>query len=184
MKASETALAGLSVVLLVGGCGGQPPPDAAGVTTESQAQSGPASSSVHSNELSSADVCALLQADEVRAILGASPNPTPRSDPQQPGASFAACVWDAGGGNGDVTLSVAGATDQVYAAILKSTPIEGDALGGLGDQAGVTVQGNYNVEVMVRIGPRIMTLEASAVGVADRQDAVVAAARSAVSKLE
>jgi len=134
--------------------------------------------------ITSAAVCQLLSAAEVRAILGASPNATPQDEPAAGEVSQSRCVWDAGGGNGDLTLAVLQAHGGTQAMILNSMPMEGDALSGLGDQAGVTVQGNYNVEVMARIGPRVMTLEASAVGVTDRKDAVVAAARSVASKLE
>jgi len=133
--------------------------------------------------ITSAAVCQLLAPGEVQAILDANPNATPQASPPAGDVSQSRCVWDAGGSKGDLTLTVLQAQGGTHAMILNSMPMEGDAVSGLGDQAGVTVQGNYNVEVMVRIGPRVMTLEASAVGVADRKDAVVAAARSAASKL-
>jgi hypothetical protein len=44
-------------------------------------------------------------------------------------------------------------------------------------------QGNYSVEVMVRVGPRLMTVSASAMGVTTKKDAVVSAARMAAAKL-
>ena len=75
------------------------------------------------------------------------------------------------------------AKQGVNAMILNSMPMEGEALSGVGDQAGVTVQGNYNVEVMARAGGRVMTLEASGLGVIGKKDAVVAAAKAAAAKL-
>lgn len=131
----------------------------------------------------SVEVCQLLTAGEVQAILGANPNATPQADTPAGDVSQSTCIWDAGGGRGDLKLTVLQADGGTNALILNSMPMEGDAVSGLGDQAGVTVQGDYNVEVMVRIGGRVMTLEASALGVADKKDAVIAAARSAASKL-
>jgi hypothetical protein len=116
------------------------------------------------------------------AGCGANANATPQQLPTQPELTSSRCVWDAG--TSDLTLTVMQAKQGVNAMILNSMPMEGEALSGVGDQAGVTVQGNYNVEVMARVGGRVMTLAASGLGIADRKDAVVAAAKAAASKLD
>lgn len=136
-----------------------------------------------SSPLSSDAVCTLIGASEVKGILGVSPNATPIKAPASPGATHGQCRWDAGSGNGDLTLTVVQGVDEMSRMLVGNTPIEGDALKGIGDQAGVTTQGNYSVEVMVRVGPRLLTVSASAMGVTAKKDAVVAAARTAAAKL-
>lgn len=145
----------------------------------------PAASGTAAPALSADEVCKLLKPEEVQAILEANPNPTPQSQPSVEGVTDNRCVWDAGGVKGDLTLSVIQASGSgANAMIVSAMPIEGDAVSGIGDQAGVTVQGNYYVHVMVRLGSRVMTVDASAVGVAARKDAVIAAARSAAARLK
>jgi hypothetical protein len=91
----------------------------------------------------------------VQAILEANPNPTPQPQPSVEGVTENRCVWNAGGMKGDLTLSVLQASGSgANAMIVNAMPMEGDAVSGIGDQAGVTVQGNYDVEVMVRLGSR------------------------------
>jgi len=144
------------------------------------AATGPAPAALNADQ-----VCKLLVPEEVQAILDANPNPTPQPQPSAEGVSENRCVWDAGGMKGDLTLSVLQATGSgANAMIVNAMPMEGDAVSGIGEQAGVTVQGNYDVEVMARLGPRVLTVHASAVGVAARKDAVIAAARSAAARLK
>lgn len=190
MRCKVSTLTGLVVVataLVLAGCGrsSAPAEPAAGAANAAPKPEAAAAEAADRPQpaTTSAEVCKLLAAEEVQAILGANPNPTPQADTPAGDVSQSRCVWDAGGGRGDLSLTVLQAFGGTNSMILGSMPMEGDAVSGLGDQAGVTVQGNYNVEVMVRIGPRVMTLEASAVGVADKKDAVVAAARSAAAKL-
>lgn len=186
-RAAFNAALVVATAVLLAGCGGKSSPDSASVAPESPAQSAPTTApvaaAVPASTLTSDEVCALLPPDAVQAILGANPNPTPQQQPPGPGVSSGQCVWDAGGSQGDLTLTVMQALDGPSTQMFAAMPMEGDAVSGLGDEAGVTVQGNYNVEVMVRIGPRILSLAASAVGVAAKKDAVLAAARAAVAKL-
>src|SRR5512137_2905716 len=185
MVSARTGLVVAATALVLAGCGRSPAPADSAASTASVAPKPEAAATAGRPQpaTSSAEVCELVTAEEVQAILGANPNPTPQADTPAGDVSQSRCVWDAGGSRGDLSLAVLQAHDGTNELILSSMPMEGDAVSGLGDQAGVTVQGNYNVEVMVRIGPRVMTLEASAVGVADKKDAVVTAARSAAAKL-
>jgi hypothetical protein len=190
MASALTELVVVATALVLTGCGrsSAPSESAAGAANvaprpEAAAAATAATADAPQPAITSAEVCKLLAAEEVQAILGANPNPTPQANTPAGDVSQSRCVWDAGSSRGDLSLSVLQAFGGTNSMILSSMPMEGNAVSGLGDQAGVTVQGNYNVEVMVRIGPRVMTLEAAAVGVADKKDAVVAAARSAAVKL-
>jgi len=165
-----TALAG---ALLLSAYGSSP----------SCAQSASSSPSSRSSPLSSQAVCSLIGAGEVKAILGVSPNATPIAGPASPSAAQGQCRWDAGSGKGDLTLTVDQGLDEMTRMLIANTPIEGDAIKGIGDQAGLVTQGNYSVEVMVRVGPRLLTVSASAMGVTAKKDAVVSAARAAAAKL-
>jgi len=170
--------------LLLAACGGgSPEPPAASTGTPGATAKPETTVAPTAAALTSADVCRLLAIEEVEAILGFRPNPTPQQEPPGPGVSTGRCVWDAGSSNGELTLTVMQGQEGVQAQILDSTPIEGEALSGIGDQAGVTVQGNFSVEVMARSGRKVMTLSAMAMGVTDRKDAVIAAARSVATKL-
>lgn len=133
--------------------------------------------------MTSAEVCRLLSAEQVQAILDANPNPTPQDQPRGGGVSSARCVWDAGGSNGDLSLTVMQVHEGADVQILSAMPMAGEALSGVGEQAGVAVQGNFSVEVMARRGPTVMTLSAMAMGITDRKDAVIAAARSIAAQL-
>ena len=165
-----TALAG---ALLLSAYGSSP----------SAAQKASSSPSSRSSPLSSEAVCALIGAGEVKAILGVSPNATPIMGPASPGAAQGQCRWDAGAGKGDLTLTVNQGLDEMSRMLIGNTPIEGDAIKGIGDQAGLATQGNYSVEVMVRVGQRLLTVSASAMGVTTKKEAVIAAARTAAAKL-
>ena len=168
--------------ILCTGCGRSTAPSES--TPSAPAAAAPAPSVAAPAALNADQVCKLLVPEEVQSILDANPNPTPQPQPSAEGVSENRCVWDAGGMKGDLTLSVLHATGSgANAMIVNAMPMEGDAVSGIGDQAGVTVQGNYDVEVMARLGPRVLTVHASAVGVAARKDAVIAAARSAAARL-
>jgi len=147
------------------------------------AQNAGSSPSSRSSPLGSEAVCTLIGADEVKAILGVNANATPIAEPASPDAAQGQCRWDAGSGKGDLTLTVNQGLDEMSRMLIANTPIEGDAIKGIGDQAGLVTQGNYSVEVMVRVGPRLLTVSASAVGVTTKKDAVVSAARTAAAKL-
>jgi len=149
----------------------------------SAAQNASSGTSSRSAPLSSEAVCTLIGAGEVKAILGVGPNATPITGPASPGAAQGQCRWDAGSGKGDLTLTVNQGLDEMSRMLIANTPIEGDAIKGIGDQAGLVTQGTYSVEVMVRVGPRLLTVSASAMGVTAKKDAVVTAARTAAAKL-
>jgi hypothetical protein len=173
-----------AIALSIAGCGAKSPPaeSSAAPTGGAPSTQAPAAAPTPSvADLTSGQACTLVSAAAVLEILGANANATPQQQPAQPEMTSGRCVWDAG--NSDLTLTVMQAKQGVNAMILNSMPMEGEALSGVGDQAGVTVQGNYNVEVMARAGGRVMTLEASGLGIADRKGAVVAAAKEAMARL-
>lgn len=173
-----------AIALSIAGCGAKSPPaesSAAPAAGALMAQAPAAAPAPSVADLTSEQACTLVSAAAVLGILGANANPTPQQMPTQPDLTSSRCVWDAG--NSDLTLTVMQAEQGVNSMILSSMPMEGEALSGVGDQAGVTVQGNYDVEVMARVGGRVMTLGASGVGIADKKDAVVAAAKAAAAQL-
>jgi hypothetical protein len=181
-RASKLAIG--AIALSIAGCGAKSPPaesSAAAAAGAPTVQASAAVSTPSAADLTPEQACTLVSAAAVQEILGANANATPQQMPAQPGLTSSRCVWDAG--NSDLTLTVMQAEQGVNSMILSSMPMEGEALSGVGDQAGVTVQGNFDVEVMARVGGRVMTLDASGVGIADKKDAVVAAAKAAAAGL-
>jgi hypothetical protein len=173
-----------AAALSIAGCGAKAPPaesSAAPAASAVMGQAPAAAPAASAPDLTSEQACTLVSSAAVLEILGANANATPQQQPATPELTSSRCIWDAG--NSDLTLTVMQAKQGVNAMILNSMPMEGEALSGVGDQAGVTVQGNYNVEVMARAGGRVMTLEASGLGIADRKDAVIAAAKAAAARL-
>jgi hypothetical protein len=178
---------GLCGVLLAG-CGGSSDPATPATVTPSQ----PASSSAAPAAPAAApaapaavtDPCALVSAAEVQAILGVAPNGAPEPPTTAGGISSTGCRWDSGGSGADLTLQVftSDGTDTVNAMLLAMT-LDGEAIPGVGDKAGLTTQGNYSVEVQSLVGAHRLSLSALGVGITARQDAVVDAAAAAADRL-
>lgn len=183
MKTTSNWIASLTaapVMLVLAGCGDAP---AAGSAAAAAALA-PAAAAPAGPALTSEQACALLTVGQVEAILGMVPNATPHTSPQADGITQARCTWNAGLGKAELSLTVTRAESDLNRMLIANTPLAGEALAGIGDQAAVDVQGNYSVDVEARLGPQLVTLGAMGMGITDRRDAVVAAARSAVAKLQ
>ncbi|MCU0266489.1 MAG: hypothetical protein MUC45_10320 [Actinomycetia bacterium] len=61
--------------------------------------------------------------------------------------------------------------------------LDGEAIPGVGDKAGLTTQGDYSAEVQTLVGAHRLSLSALGVGITARQDAVVDAAAAAADRL-
>lgn len=185
MRLTFIPAAGLALLLAACGDSSTPSSPTAGAPTpppEAQSQAPVQSMTAQGGDIS-AKVCGLLDAGEVESILGASPDAKPSPQAVKEGVASGGCIWEIAGSGGELRITVVEATDEANAALIMDEPIEGEALSGLGDQAGVSTKADYRVEVASRTGSRLVTVRASGMGITDRKDAVVAVARAAVAKL-
>jgi hypothetical protein len=184
MRLTFIPAAGLALLLAACGDSSTPSTPTAGAPPppEAKAQAPVQSTTAQAGDISE-KVCGLLEAGDVESILGASPDAKPSPQPVKEGVARGGCIWEIAGGGGELRITVVEATDEANAALVLDAPVEGEALSGLGDQAGVSTKGDYRVEVVSRTGMQLVTVRASGMGMTDRKDAVVAVARAVVAKL-
>lgn len=173
---------------LVAGCGGGSSADTPGPSgTAPGGSAAPASvpsatSAAPAAAAAPADVCALVDPAQVQAVLGSTPNATNEPQPSAAGVTAARCVWDAGTADLSVTVITADPSEPT-AVLLLQQPVEGDAVAGIGDRAGVVKTGDFDVEVDSVAGQQRVQVSASAIGVVARTDAVLDVARTVADRL-
>lgn len=176
---------GLSGALLAG-CGGGSPASS-GPSGRSGTSSSPGGAAAPPTAPAAApaaavDVCALVDPAQVQAILGSTPNATSEPQPSTAGITAARCVWDAGTADLSVTVITADPADP-SALLLVQQPLDGDAVTGIGDRAGVVKTGDFDVQVDSMVGQQRIEVSASAIGVVARTDAVLDVARTVADRL-
>ena len=168
----------LLATLMLGGCGGKPPPGAADTApTPAADEQEPPVESLPIQTVGSAQACELLDPSDVESIMGSAAEPAPRLEARAAGVAMAGCAWELAPAGSEVALIVAEG-EGVAASELK-----GEAVAGVGDAAVLRLRGDSRVKVMARVGGRMMTLEATGPDMAARKDAVIAAAGSAAERL-
>lgn len=185
---ASAVLATLATSVLAAGCGsGHRQPDGrdapAAVATAAGAVQVPRSAQAPSSRLTSAWVCTLLEAGDVRAVLGTAPAPAPQEVTASRDVSEGRCAWDSDTMTGDLSVSVLEGHSDLTRLLILGTLNEGEPLPGVGERATVNVQGTYDVEVNAVVGSRRITVTHNGVDAATRKDAVIAAARAAAGRL-
>ncbi len=183
-RARNTLLLVFATLLALVGCGSKETPVAAAPpATTSAAETPAAANPPVANTMSSDEVCALLQPEDVGAVLGATEEPSPRQQVASSGVAIAACDWRNESAARELALLVIEGTSDESSRKLVESPPGGEVLADLGDAAGVLVKGTHGVKVSARVGSRMMTLEARGAGITEDREAVIAAARVAAERL-
>jgi hypothetical protein len=175
--------AALATLLLLAACGRE------STATATAAVAGPAPGAPAAGAtapraaLASNEVCALLTPELVKAVLDVAPTAKPEAVPSSPESSMGRCAWESGGMVGTLVATVLQGHEDIPRMLILKGDLGDEALPGIGDKAGVTVQGDYDVEVNVLVGERRLTVNLNGVGAAGRRDAVIAAARAAAARL-
>jgi len=170
-----------ATLFALAGCGGKETPVAAAPPATTSAAETPAAANPPT--MSSDEVCALLQPEDVGAVLGATEEPSPRQQVASSGVAIAACDWRNESAARELALLVIEGTSDESSRKLVESPPGGEVLADLGDAAGVLVKGTHGVKVSARVGSRMMTLEARGAGITEEREAVIAATRAAAERL-